>query len=61
VGENLMDMIALALAKKYTDEVAHKIEAGDVDLLLDTTLTQAGCAADAKSVGDAISAIPAGP
>lgn len=56
-----MDMIALALAKKYTDEVAHKIETEDVDLLLDTTLTQAGYAADAKSVGDAISAIPAGP
>lgn len=56
-----MDIYGLALAKKYTNEVAHKIEAEDVDLLLDTTLTQAGYAADAKSVGDAISAIPAGP
>lgn len=50
-----MDQVALALAKKYTDEQIRKSPTGEV--LIDKTLSKEGYAADAKAVGDAISKI----
>jgi hypothetical protein len=50
-----MDLITLALAKKYTDQRIEKAEMGEVEL--DQTLTKEGFAADAKAVGDAIANI----
>lgn len=47
-----MDLIALALAKNYTDKQIEKAEMGDIEL--DKTLTKEGFAADAKAVGEAL-------
>lgn len=47
-----MDLVTLALAKKYTKEVVNKAQLDDIEL--DKTLTKEGAAADAKAVGDAI-------
>lgn len=50
-----MDVITLALAKKYTDKEIKKVKTDD--LWLDKTLTKEGFAADSKAVGDKIQEI----
>lgn len=48
-----MDIVTLALAKKYADSVATG-GGGGSDITIDATLTKEGQAADAKAVGDAL-------
>lgn len=47
-----MDIVTLALAKKYADSVA--TGGGGSNITIDATLTKEGQAADAKAVGDAL-------
>ena len=53
-----MDLVTLALAKKYADKQIEKAELDDIEL--DKTLTKEGFAADAKAVGDAIANLDIG-
>lgn len=45
-----MDIVTLAAAKKYTDDKL--TSSGNGGVVVDSTLTTSGAAADAKAVGD---------
>lgn len=49
-----LDVTTLALAKSYTNQHGGSGGGGDSTVELDTTLSEAGKAADAKAVGDAL-------
>ena len=53
-----MDLVTLALAKKYTDEKVGTGGGSNASIQIDSTLSQSGAAADAKIVGDALAKKP---
>jgi hypothetical protein len=54
-----MDIITLGLAKKYTNKKIKEAVFDGAKVVLDSTLTKAGCAAEARAVGDKIKEIEA--